>query len=101
MRLINETSLPASVYKRINNKLYDLCRELYRDIPLDKLFEVFEDEGMTPVQEDGTRWSGFLTGREGRASIEIMFNGEKLKRALTLTWYKMDSGRYEIVAYFN
>jgi hypothetical protein len=37
-----------------------------------------------------------LCGREGRIHEAVGHN-----RWLALTWYKMDSGRYEVVAYVS
>jgi hypothetical protein len=61
--------------------------------------------------EDRTEWSGFFAGEKGKTIIEIGFenSGEEVNdiktyipiqnSSLSLSWYKMDSGRYEIVVY--
>ena len=85
----------------VNNYLADVVgRKYWESIPIDDIFKKLEDNGFKPVQEDGTPWSGFLLGRDGRAHIQLKTGGPD--RHLSLSWHKMDvSGRYEVVAYVN
>ena len=94
-----EASVSSSVFNKINKELHAIGLEYYKEIPLQYIFDLFIDEGITPIQEDKTPWSGMLVGKEGRDFIELMYNGEVLKRVLNISWYKMPSGNYEIVAY--
>lgn len=82
----------------------------FEKIPLSAMIEAMEKEGFMAIQEDGTKWSGFLAGREGNAVIPLAkkddkdkYNPDLLKEvknaALNLSWYKMESGKYEITAY--
>ena len=65
------------------------------------------------LQEDNTPWDGFITGAEGRATFTLGYldtayeqNGLTAYKpienaALIMTWYKMQSGKYEIVTYIS
>jgi hypothetical protein len=85
--------------KKINSALHGMGN--YHDkIPLDKIFSACEAEGLVPVMEDGERWAGMLCGENSRAVIELA-RGGKVKKYLSLSWYKMPSGRYEVVSYVS
>jgi hypothetical protein len=85
----------VKVPKSVNAALYDLSKGYHDGIPLGAMFDVCRKAGLEPVCEDGTPWSGFLCGREGRAVIEL----KDCRKALTICWYKMPSGRYEVTPY--
>ena len=61
------------------------------------------------LQEDGTPWQGMILGREGRASFNLAIDGTEndfgfytaIENALVMSWYKMQSGRWEVVAYIS
>lgn len=85
----------------------------YDEIPLDKIEKILNQYGCILLQEDGTRWSGFMCGASGHCSIEIgytesmfMMNGMKAyipfdNAMLCLAWYKVDNSRYEITLYVS
>jgi hypothetical protein len=89
----------SSTFNKINKTLVEMGKKYYPEIPLKQIFSLFEEVGITPVQEDMTPWDGILVGKEGQTIIDLMEDGKLLKRALNISWYKMQSGRYEIVAY--
>jgi len=105
------TKIAKSSFTRINNILHELGLKYHDAIPLDTIFDAAKAEGLTPLQEDNTEWDGFLCGAEGRCFFPVgttesrtVVNGldtfEPYKnRAILLTWYKISSGRYEIVSY--
>ena len=75
--------------KRLNGWLYDLTHNIYHDgIPLADISEALTVYGFSPLEPM------ILCGREGRLHESIGHD-----KWLTLTWYKMESGRYEVVAY--
>lgn len=95
---------------RINRILSEVSKEYTQSIPLDKIFKALEDNGLVAIDEDGTEWEGLLTGREGRATIDVAFLGEvpkdrmrtPIKNAkLVVSWYKMPSGKYETTTYLG
>jgi hypothetical protein len=70
----------------------------FDEIPLDAIFYAVKDKIGQVVQEDGKPWEGFLCGETGSTFFDIAgFRWGKLR----LTWYKMPSGRYEIVTYIS
>ena len=94
----------------MNKVLGVLSSFKYDSIPLDKIFETLHREGFYPLQEDYTPWRGFLCGREGHMFLEIG-TGEQneyaqyttvIKNAcLAVSWYKFETGRYEVIAYVS
>jgi len=38
---------------------------------------------------------------KGRLTLNLLMNGEGTRNALSLSWYKMETGRYEVVAYVS
>lgn len=88
--------------KKVNNGLFDLSKTYHVAIPLNDAFDLLESHGFTPVQEDGTPWSGIFCGREGRAVIDLTYGGILSRKCLVISWYKMDvSGKYEVTAYVS
>ncbi len=88
--------------KTVNNALYDIGRTYHSFIPLAEMFGLCESNGLMPLQEDGTPWSGVLWGVDGRTSIDLRDTATgKINRWLNISWYKMPSGRYEVTAYIS
>ena len=65
-----------------------------------------------PVQEDGTDWSGLLSGgaecgsdraSNQRAQIDIvnLDTRQSINSRLIISWCKMQSGKYEVIAYLS
>ena len=86
-----------------NNKLYEISKGLHIRIPLDDIFKAMEENNLIPLQEDGTRWEGFLCGATGSAHIDVFDNfiGQEVNCWLCLQWYRFDSGKYEVNAYIS
>jgi len=103
--------IAKSSFTRINNILHDLGLKYHDSIPLDTIFDAAKAEGLIPLQEDNTEWDGFLCGAEGRCIFPVGTLDSRTEvngldtyipyrnNAIALTWYKMPSGRYEIVSY--
>jgi hypothetical protein len=73
----------------------------FSSVPIDGLFDVIEELGVTPVDEDGEKWSGMVMGEDSRTSIDLAVGGGDPKMKLHLQWYKMPSGNFEINAYVS
>lgn len=85
--------------QKLNRELSKLGNH-FVSIPLDKIFEICRKHDASPVQEDGTPWSGLLCGNEGRATIELCdAEGRTHKQCLQLNWYRLESGSWEVVTY--
>ena len=110
--------MPRSDRTEISRFLSDLCKKKHDSIPLGEIFGRLEGHGIVPIQEDGTRWSGFLIGgnecgseeaRKQTCIINLAIIGEDgkwepLKEGLVVYWCVISSypkKRYEVVAYVS
>jgi hypothetical protein len=83
--------------RHINKELNALGKNYFPSIPLNLIFTIIENHADIVVQEDGRPWSGFLLGENSHTRFSI----RDRKYFLDLSWYKMPSGNYEIVAYVS
>lgn len=81
----------------IQTGLNKISSAYHAEIPLSDIFSLIKAQGGIPVMEDGKEWQGFLCGKNGNATIEII-NLNKIK-FVYISWYQMESGRYEITSY--
>ena len=112
---ISKKPLKAGVKSKINKGLQKVLKKTYfKAIPLDEMFKVLEKEGVVPLQEDNTYWSGLLIGGSDKTQM-VNFNlgwanefqkvhGIKMYQAipnstLNMSYYKMPSGKYEVIGY--
>ena len=97
--------------KKINSELRKF-NDYFDEIPLNEISEVLNSFGIKLLQEDGTEFSGILCGNNSYTTIEIgkdiieeldnLIIYEIIKNTfLYISWYKMSSGRYEIVTYLT
>lgn len=108
----NPSRLDASTRNKVNRELSKLPN-YHEGIPLDLIENILEKYGLLILQEDNTAYEGIFTGEEGRASIGLGYiNTAHDENGLTaytpiensmliLTWYKMGSGKMEIVSYLS
>lgn len=105
-------TITAKIRKQVNDSLHAISLGYKNQIPLGDIFAALRKAGLVAIQEDGRAWTGMLCGREGKALIEVapvMSAKVTPERDLTfkpadnvslsLSWYKMESGRYETNAY--
>ncbi len=74
----------------VNEYLHEMGRAYHVSVPLDRVDDVLVACGFDELEPM------ILCGREGNIHENIGRN-----RFLSLTWYKMESGRYEVVAYVS
>lgn len=118
---INEAriTLKAPIKKKINKELINLTTPknktiYFRQIPLQDIWSILRKYGVIVLQEDGTKWDGFLVGRQAQtyfdiAPIDSEIEGHSKYRIhvpydnarLALSWYKMTSGNYEVTTYIT
>jgi len=99
-----KTVLPPAVKRKVQREIERVLRPTYfRSIPLSDIADRIAPLNVHLIDDDGTEWSGFLTGADGRADFELAYNGLHVKNALFhLTWHKMDmSGNYEVIGYIS
>lgn len=106
----NSSKLSSSVRHKANKELTKLTVSKYFEkIPLKGISDILKNYGLILLQEDNTEWSGLLSGNSSRATFDIGYIETKNNNqytpinnsSLVLSWYKMDSGRYEIVTYLG
>jgi hypothetical protein len=86
-RLIKKASGSVKIKQTLKDKVNsDLMRyntsgvdSYFEKIPLEPIFEVLEKHNIVAVQEDGTNWEGFLTGRDEKVRFDLVLeeNGER------------------------
>lgn len=93
--------------QKINKELKEF-NNYYSIIPLKEINIKLKENGLILIQEDNTEWSGFLCGDNSQTTFIVgRYIGESetyepIKNTmLSLSWYKMESGRYEIVTYLT
>jgi len=109
---VKSPKIKSGVRSKINREIGNLISpknqtKYFDKVPLKDLFNILDKYGVVPLQEDNREWSGFLTGREGKASFDLAPKDSKVDDTYTpypntvmrMTWYKMPSGKYEIVCY--
>jgi hypothetical protein len=84
---------------RVNDALVEITtNKYYEHVPLAKLIEAVESAGFVFDEEE---MPFMLLGHEGQAIISAKLPGIKRDYALKVSWYRMPSGRFEVVSYFN
>ena len=81
------TAEECKARRRANTKLRELCKVYHNGLALDKLDAILTEHGFTGLEP------AIYCGRDGESHEQV---GERTW--LRMTWHKMDSGRYEIVA---
>ena len=108
--------LLAGQKNKINRALYDFTspkgqQRYFRGVPVPEIWKLLKKHGVVPIDtSDRSEWEGFITGREGRENFPLAPKGSAergqypktyVNTALLLSWYKMPSGKYEVVAYIG
>lgn len=95
-------TLPAPIKRNANKLLSEMGKQYWPEIPMDDIVNGLRALQIELVNEDGTPFSAIFTGDEGRANIDLKWMDAYVTNSeLLITWYKMPSGNYEIVAYLG
>jgi hypothetical protein len=109
--------LTVPVRKKINGEIQKILKPTYFDaIPLQDIMNVLKKFGIVILQEDFREWSGLLLGGVSKTEM-VNFNlgwkdqwgpdnsGKSYmvipNVVFTMTYFKMPSGRYEVVGYIS
>jgi hypothetical protein len=77
---------------RVNREISALTSNTYFDsIPLKELSAILEKHGL-----ESSGLEGIYTGHEGTSKAQVALNAW-----LLISWYRMSSGRFEIVSYVS
>lgn len=106
--------MKAAVKTKINEKIHPLCDGPQSSIPLSPIFDILDEFGVVPLQEDNTKWSGLISAPVEK-NVKLNFElGDKstghdlhgemaytpyVNANMVMTIYKYVSGRFEIVCY--
>lgn len=95
----------------MNKAIGALLAPTYFDsIPLEGIDRILRDHGLALIQEDKTLWDGLLCGNEAQAIFDVGVYHEGMgpqdildgtKFVLALSWYRMTSGRFEVISYIS
>jgi hypothetical protein len=77
--------------KQANNDFYEMSRVYHQSIPLSDIIEILVRHGFDP---EGVH--GIYTGRDGSSHDQV---GDKTW--MSMTWHRMDSGRWEVNIYLS
>jgi len=108
-------TLSSSVKNKVNKALRQITNDgnktrYLTDIPMNQIINILKKNGLILLQEDGTPWGGILTGRSSQADFEVgdaSSNGgygtyaKYTNSMLRMSWHKMTSGKWEIIAYLT
>lgn len=117
LRTLLETTsiLKPQIKKKMNNEIQKLLKPIYFvHIPLSDIFDILNKYNVVALQEDDTEWSGFLLGGVSKTE-QVYFNlafmdsknengmyTNKIRNSmLALSYYKMGSGKYEVLSYIT
>jgi hypothetical protein len=75
---------------RVNTLLWELCRDYQDGLPLQRIATILQANNFADLAD------GIYCGRDGQIHEKV---GERTW--FVLTWHKMQSGRYEVIAYVS
>lgn len=102
-----KTRMSSLVRGQVSKAIYSkLDGQQYFDsatYPLSVSDECLREHGYRLIDEDGSDLGVILCGDNGRGVFDIgLLDGGKVENvAVLLSWYKMPSGRYEVVSYLT
>lgn len=91
----------ARAAKKANDAIFDfITNKYFQAIPLTEIFAIVERAGLNLDDEEQ---QCILCGRDGTSDWQLYdpATGKEVDHKLVMTWHKMESGRYEVVAYVS
>lgn len=107
--------MDKKIKRLITNEISPIMTKYYDNVPLGEIFAIFHKYGIYPLQEDGTPWNGFLSGKKECGTNEannqrIIFDlGMKVNNVMVmiddckflLSWCSLGSGKLELNGYLT
>ena len=87
----------AAGRRRVNAELARISSQYWQHIPMERIGAALALGGLDLVDIDGEPWEGFILGEQGRCVIDT----SDPRHSLVLSWYRFDTGRYEVTAYLS
>ena len=95
----------AKVRKEAGKAIWNTLKPTYFDsIPLLGIQDALKPFSLMICDEEGNPWEGLLCGREAHEIFPVASTegqGKVENASLCLSWYKMPSGRYEVIGYLS
>lgn len=88
MTVAKEATRRARANKELAKKI---CSVYWSHLPIDDIAKIINTHGF-----DGSALDGFYTGHQGKVHEKVGKN-----TYIVITWYRMPSGNFEIVAYLS
>lgn len=103
---VSPMKMQPNIKNRLRNGIADAVSETYfpsLSQPIENLKETLEGVGYYLSNEDGSPFEAIFTGERGRSELNIADakTSSVIEDRIIFTWYKMQSGRYEVVAYLT
>jgi hypothetical protein len=112
---VSKRKLSSSERNKANKEIQKVLKKTYfSSIPLNEIEKALNKFGLTMIAEDYKGWSGFLTGgvdKTEQVYFDLGWMDEKglidntfkvvPNAMLAMTYYKMPSGKYEVIAYIT
>ena len=76
--------------RHANDELYTLGRSYHEGLALNEIDRILHTNGFAGMEP------GIYCGRDGQVHEQV-----GTRTWITLVWHKMESGRYEVIAYVN
>lgn len=99
---------------RAGRELQQFLKQTYfDDIPIREIGEILKRHGIVLLMEDNREWAGFLMGSNSEADFMLgdFSTGQIVDWGtiytpytnvmFRMTWYKMQSGKWEIIGYLS
>jgi len=101
----NMVNMDAKTRSKINNE-FQKTGNYFDGIPLENFQDILKKYNIYMLMEDYTLWSGMLLGDDSQSDFELGYADDTRKSVIKnamfrLSWYKMPSGRYELVKYIS
>ena len=100
----DNVKIKQQLRRKANKALRNVLKPTYfKDIPLDEIFDALNKSAdLIVIDEDGEEWSGMLLGNDSYTTFNLGYHGKLVSNAeLWLSWYRMPSGKFEIVGYLT
>ena len=94
----------VSITKKLNKEISKVIKKndscYFDKLPIEQINDCLKKYNFELLNEDGTKFCAFFCGENGRASINYgKLNDVVENSTLYFSWYKVPSGRYEIIMY--
>jgi len=112
--VVQTKGLTPAERRKTNKLLHEhVSSKLHDSIPFSAIEKILAMQGLVILQEDNTRFEGFLTGSSAQTHFEVgrtssmrIYRGGTCyiplsNSLLSMSWYRYNTGRYEVLVYLT